>query len=327
MHSEKKFKMCALDLDGTLLNSSHCISETSVKCLQRLHGKGFKIAIASGRSPAACAEVIQRLDLHDHVSGFPVVTTNGARGIHVFKNKSLVGLDTKKLLKQQDRHHNHDDDESNNPMIDGRMILSELFHQPVPMDITIKTLELAKTLGCVTNYYIEHDIVAHADEESHFAATKKYTELTGVPFVYVKDNYQSAMKRGLPSKLIILCCGKDVDTVYEHADRVLGAHAKVIRGSPPWFVEVLHKDVNKGVGLQMLCDRLHVNLEEVITFGDGDNDIEFLQMSGLGIAMKNARETVKAIADLETDHCNDEDGVICMLEKLETQGKLHLCND
>lgn len=77
----------------------------------------------------------------------------------------------------------------------------------------------------------------------------------------------------------------------------------------------------------MLCDRLQVNLEDVITFGDGDNDIEFLQMSGLGIAMKNARETVKAVADLEPDHWNDEDEVICMLKKLEAQGKLHLCND
>jgi HAD superfamily hydrolase (TIGR01484 family) len=151
--------------------------------------------------------------------------------------------------------------------------------------------------------------------------------LTGVPFVYVKDYYQSAMKRGLPSKLIILCCGRDVDMVYEEADRLLGAHAKVIRGSPPWFVEVLHKDVNKGVGLQLLCNRLNVDLEEVITFGDGDNDIEFLQMSGLGVAMKNARETVKAVANLETEHCNDDDGVIRMLEKLEQEGKLHLHHD
>lgn len=317
MQTEKKFKMCALDLDGTLLNSSHFISETSVKSLQRLHRKGFKIAIASGRSPAACAEVIRRLDLHDSTSGFPVVTTNGARGINVFKN--VLCLDTK--------HDKYDEISSNNPIIDGRMIVSELFHQPVPMDITVQTLELAKNLGCVTNYYIEHDIVAHAEDESHFSATRQYTELTGVPFVYVKDNYQSAMKRGLPSKLIILCCGKDVDIVYDQVNRVLGAHAKVIRGSPPWFVEVLHKDVNKGVGLQLLCNRLDVDLGEVIAFGDGDNDIEFLRMSGLGIAMKNARETVKTVADLETDHCNDKDGVIRMLEKLEAEGKLHLTHE
>lgn len=313
-----KYKMCALDLDGTLLNSAHRISGKSVRSLQRLHRKGFKIAIASGRSPAACAGVVDTLDLHNNENGFFVVTTNGARGIKVIKYNGANGNKTESRDSSTMINTRID-----NPMTDGRMLVSELFHLPLPVEIAEETLSLAKRLGCVTNYYIEHDIVANAEKESHFAATRRYSELTGVPFVYVQDNYESSMERGPPSKLIILCNDNDVDEVYHEAIRVLGARAKVIRGSPPWFVEVLHKDVNKGIGLQLLCQYLNIEMRDVISFGDGDNDIEFLQMSGLGIAMKNARDNVKAVADLETDLTNDEDGVVHMLEKLEVEGKLH----
>lgn len=57
-------------------------------------------------------------------------------------------------------------------------------------------------------------------------------------------------------------------------------------------------------------------------FGDGDNDIEFIEKSGLGIAMKNARETVKAVADMVTEHTNSNDGAIQMLQRLESENKL-----
>ena len=51
-----------------------------------------------------------------------------------------------------------------------------------------------------------------------------------------------------------------------------------------------------------------LSLEEVIAFGDGDNDIEFLQLAGRGVAMQNARHTLKAVADEITEFSNDEVG-------------------
>ena len=57
-------------------------------------------------------------------------------------------------------------------------------------------------------------------------------------------------------------------------------------------------------------------------FGDGDNDIEFVEMAGLGIAMKNGRATLKAVADGITEHTNNEDGAIRMLQQLEAEGRL-----
>eukprot|EP00979_Chaetoceros_neogracilis_P017716 scaffold10267_cov270-Chaetoceros_neogracile.AAC.14 len=307
----KKYRMVAFDLDGTLLGPDHKISDYSVQYLRSLHQKGLIISIATGRSPAAIAEVIRRLNLgfpSPHSLGFPIVTTNGAKGIHVCHDTTLEVGEKK--------------EGDGNPMIDGRMKVTELFHQPVPLDLARKTLKVAKDIGCVTNYYIGHDIYAQVLEDWHLEATKKYSNLTGVDFTYCKDDYQETMQRGLPSKLLVLCEPHTIDDTFQKVDEALGHEAKVIRGSPPFFVEVLNKNVNKGNGLQSLCESLGVDISECIAFGDGDNDIEFIVKAGLGVAMMNARDTVKEIGDAITDHSNHEDGAIRMLQRLESENKL-----
>lgn len=63
-----------------------------------------------------------------------------------------------------------------NPMIDGRMKVTELFHQPVPLDLT-ETLKIARDIGCVTNYLIDHDIYAQVLKDWHLEATKNIRNL------------------------------------------------------------------------------------------------------------------------------------------------------
>jgi len=82
--------------------------------------------------------------------------------------------------------------------------------------------------------------------------------------------------------------------------------AHVVRGSPPWFVEVLNPNVCKGNGLKQMSKHLDIPPEEIIAFGDGDNDLEFLDYAGKGIAMKNARDNVKAAANEITEWTNAE---------------------
>ena len=310
MEQKKQYRMVAFDLDGTLLDQSHQISSHSVDYLRNLHKKGFIISIATGRSPAATAEVIRRLGFQGH--DFPVVTTNGAKGILVRHESELTGDNEENIQ-----------DFSKNPMVTGEMKITELFHQPVPMDLAKKTLQIAKNIGCVTNYYVGHEIYAHVFEDWHVEATKKYSNLTGVEFTYRQDEYEEAMTKGLPSKLLVLCEPHKIDEIYNKLDQTLGNEAKVIRGSPPFFVEVLNKQVNKGNGLELLCKSLGVDTSEVVAMGDGDNDIEFLQVSGHGVAMKNARETLKVVADDITKNCNAEDGAIKYLQKMDSAGSLH----
>ena len=130
------------------------------------------------------------------------------------------------------------------------------------------------------------------------------------------------MGRGLPSKMNILCEEGQIDDVTAKVKARLDGRATVIQ-IPPYFVEIVREDVCKGNGLAKMCDELGIGLNECISFGDQDNDIEFIQNSGLGFAMSNARSNIKAIADEITEFTNNEDGVIRELKKLEKNGMLH----
>ena len=302
-----QFKMVALDLDGTLLRKNHEISDDSVSYLRSLHEKGVIVCIATGRSASATAQVIHKLDLEypkNGLDGFPLVCTNGAKGLCVQKGEN-----------------GNSEAGSSNPMLDGRLKFTQIFHQPVSNELTLKTLTLSKSLGCTTNYYIDHDIYAQPMEEWHYDVTQKYMDLTGVKITHCNDDYETALKRGLPSKLLILSGEQDIDDICQKSVEHLQGEAKVIRGSPPFFVEILNNDVCKGNGLEKMCESLGVSLDKCICFGDGDNDIEFIEKSGLGFAMKNACDNLKAVADDVTEFTNEEDGVIRKLKELEESGR------
>lgn len=79
-------------------------------------------------------------------------------------------------------------------------------------------------------------------------------------------------------------------------------------------MEITNPDATKGRGLQRLCDILGIPMEAVMALGDSGNDITMLRQSGLGIAMGNAPDFVKAAADLCTDSF-DADGAAKAIER------------
>jgi len=85
--------------------------------------------------------------------------------------------------------------------------------------------------------------------------------------------------------------------------------------SQKYLVEVLTKGVNKAFGLEKLAQKLNIEPSEIAAVGDAANDIEMLEYAGLAIAMGNASEEVKAIADIVTD-TNENNGVIKAIDKL-----------
>lgn len=73
-------------------------------------------------------------------------------------------------------------------------------------------------------------------------------------------------------------------------------------------VEIMGRGVTKTSGLECLCKRLGIGLENIVAFGDEANDLDMLSKVGLGVAMANGSEDAKAAADIITVS-NNEDGV------------------
>lgn len=85
--------------------------------------------------------------------------------------------------------------------------------------------------------------------------------------------------------------------------------------STPYFLEFLNKEVNKGVGVEMLAKHMGITLDQVITMGDAGNDLHMIECAGMGVAMGNAFEEVKKAANYITD-TNENDGVAKAIEHL-----------
>lgn len=86
-------------------------------------------------------------------------------------------------------------------------------------------------------------------------------------------------------------------------------HEAEIYHSEPFYLEVSPKNVDKAYGLKYLLRILDIPRDKMVCCGDSFNDIRMLQYAGMGVAMKNAPEKVKMVANVVTENDNDHDGI------------------
>jgi Cof subfamily protein (haloacid dehalogenase superfamily) len=86
-----------------------------------------------------------------------------------------------------------------------------------------------------------------------------------------------------------------------------------ISKSLPFFLEFASPDVTKASGLDFLAQHVGFARERTLAFGDGENDIELVDWAGYGVAVANAHDRVKELADLVCPSV-DEEGVAQVLE-------------
>lgn len=87
----------------------------------------------------------------------------------------------------------------------------------------------------------------------------------------------------------------------------------VVRSSP-YFLEFMNKRSNKGTGVAALAEHLGLTAHQVIAVGDAGNDRHMIEYAGLGVAMGNATDEIKTLAQHTTAR-NDEDGVARVIEQ------------
>lgn len=86
--------------------------------------------------------------------------------------------------------------------------------------------------------------------------------------------------------------------------------------SDGYFLTILHPEGDKAHALQKVMDYLGRDPADVTVFGDSVNDIGMFKLAGTSVAVSNALEEVKAVADVILEHSNDEDGVAKYLEEI-----------
>jgi hypothetical protein len=84
------------------------------------------------------------------------------------------------------------------------------------------------------------------------------------------------------------------------------------------FFDITNKDVSKGEAIKKLCDYLHISLDKTMCIGDSNNDIDMFNVCKYKVAVANAEEKLKSMANVLTPS-NDEEGVKIVLDKLYSE--------
>lgn len=117
-----------------------------------------------------------------------------------------------------------------------------------------------------------------------------------------------------PVKILMSVLPEQLPRVQQEIAAFLPETLTVVQ-TAPFYLEVIPAVINKGQGIRDICGVLGLETAQVIAFGDAANDIPMLKAAGVGVAMGNASEAVKAAADMVTESNND-DGIAVALEKL-----------
>lgn len=113
-----------------------------------------------------------------------------------------------------------------------------------------------------------------------------------------------------PTALTIFSAEEKQKTIEQNINQAYGDYVSVRTwGGELPVLEVVHKGINKAIGVQRIAEFYRIPQAKIIAFGDEENDLEMLQFAGVGVAMKNGRSTVKAVSNEETEYTNDEDGL------------------
>ena len=177
----------------------------------------------------------------------------------------------------------------------------------IPDGAAAGLFRLAHSRGCDLITYVGGDVVTSGmdnpwvryEAQCNGLAMRwsaDFTEFSGVPL-------NKCLMAGPPETIALL---------EGEASAAFGAGMEFYR-SEPFFLECVPRGVDKGSSLALLAEVLGIPVAATIAFGDGFNDISMLRRAGLGVAMANAREEVRAAAD-HVAGSNEEDGMALAVE-------------
>jgi Cof subfamily protein (haloacid dehalogenase superfamily) len=186
-----------------------------------------------------------------------------------------------------------------------------LRHVPIPLDLARETIAAVNEAGFALNCYVDDELyVAEITPEARRYADFQHLELHAV------GNLLDWLDQP-PTKLVVI---EDPEVLDDLKQRMLARFdgRLYISKSLPYFLEFASPDVTKAAGLEFLSDRVGFSRERTVAFGDGENDIELIDWAGYGVAVANAHDRVKEVADFVCPAV-DEEGVAQVLEAFLAQ--------
>ncbi len=274
----KDIKLVALDLDGTLFDNSSHISERNLTAIRSITDKGIHVVISTGRPFEGIP--------FDQIKGTGInyaITANGS---------GIYEISTGKCL-----YENAMDEELVTP------ILNFLLTRDIHMDAFIGGKGYTP-IQCVET---AQKLTVPSSIKNYIITTR--TRLDNI-LQFIHENQLKVQKMTL--NFYPAADGTLIDREIVRKFLVSNPSITTVCGGYN-NLEFTRADANKGVGLRKLAEILGVNPDATMAIGDTENDLAIIEAAGIGVAMGNATDAVKARADYVTT-TNTKDGVAAAIE-------------
>ena len=286
------YKLVAIDLDGTLLDSYGQISEKSKNIIQKAINKGTKIVLASGRGKMSVRNFALDIGADEYM-----ICGNGAL-VYDLKNEEIIYekfLSQKKvlqLIKTCEENSIYYSIYTEKGIIAKSLNYNVLFYNHENSN---------KPDNKKTNIYLTDDVYQYILNRKE----NDYTKITICDDNSIIFNSIIRKLRGI-SGIDVLDVG--------HMTRKLLKLGTEVHSLEFFYTEITSENTNKWNAIEFLIEKLGIRKEEVIAIGDNINDQAMLENAGLGIAMANSAPYIQKTADVVTES-NNEDGVAKAIEK------------
>jgi len=183
---------------------------------------------------------------------------------------------------------------------------NEIFSSVLTPETAHRLYDISQREGILIQSYLGDEIIT----ETPNRFTNIEEEITGMNIKLV-DSFKEAINEPVV-KALMLAEPERLAEVEKKLQKELDGEISTMR-SKPFFLEFTNLGVTKATSVEHLIQKLGIKREEVIAMGDSYNDLAMIEFAGLGVAMGNAPDDIKAKADFVTD-TNMNDGVAKVVE-------------
>lgn len=268
-------KLIATDIDGTLLDRHGKISEYTKEVFKTAKAMGIHTVIATGRTLSALPEVIKAMDCFEYV-----VTCNGTTIYHMpDAGKVYENMMSPELVRG----------------------ITDIFKQ---YDFPVEVFLDGKAY--TTRAYYENACILNIPEHM-----KHYVQTTRLPqddiYAFIDENIEriEAMDMVIDDMALKMEIRKGVEALPDI----------YVTSSVSHYIECSSGSACKGEALKELGRILGISPQNMMTFGDGENDLEMIEIAGIGVAVENGYDLLKRAAD-QIAPSNNCDGVAKTIAKV-----------
>jgi Cof subfamily protein (haloacid dehalogenase superfamily) len=277
-------RMIALDLDGTIVNENLEISDKTLETIHYLHQHtDVRVVIATGRMFTSSLAFAKKLKIQE-----PIIAYQGA----LIRNLPPDGVYESSTV---------------------------IHHATIPVEVARPVLEFLNAGQYHINMYFNtptQDILYTNDLNNH---ASYYSKISGATPILQKN--LAEVLTDAPTKFLIID-DERIDELLTGLEQNFPGLINVCK-SRHNFCEVINPTASKWTALLKLAERWGIHPDEIMAIGDHGNDHSMVSQAGLGVAMGNGSDELKAVAKFVT-HPILEDGVSAAIERFVIQGRSHL---